>query len=416
MKIDHQKILIYDGSKGAVLQIQGLENGESADAWNLTHPNTVSSLYRAYAAAGADILQTNTFCANRVQLSGHGLANRLYDINYAGVALAKEAAAGLLVAASIGPTGLITQPAGTLSFDEAYEIFREQIQPLADAGADILHFETFSDLCELRAALAAAQEFTLPVFATVTVENQRTLYGNPAEVCALVCERLGATLTGINCSGGAESILGAIEAMHLAVSIPLLAKPNAGLPVLEAGKLTYTQTPDAFAAYAQSFVQNGVRLVGGCCGSTPEFIRALREAVDTLSPAPEFGPRGTFLASPYAFYDLTGLHAKTPVARITVCAAPYDVVEAACEAEADVLLLDFSACEPDFDMAEFVANFSLSVRAPVVITGGEATPIHAFLRRYTGCAGVCPGVVETLKQAGLPDYGAQAIPSAILEG
>jgi 5-methyltetrahydrofolate--homocysteine methyltransferase len=407
-------VLVYDGSKGVMLQLQGLQSGESAELWNLTHPEAVEALYRAYIDAGADILQTNTFCGNRVALERHGLTDKLYDINYAGVALAKKAAGGKVpVAASIGPTGLITQPAGTLSFEDAYGIFLEQIRPLADAGADFLHFETFGDLSELRAALVAAQGYNIPVFATVTVDNgPRTLYGNPASVCALAAERLGAVMTGVNCSGGAESILGAIQQMQGAVSLPLIAKPNAGLPEMINGKLTYSQTPEEFASYAQALVNSGVRLAGGCCGTGPEYIRALREKLGAIA-IPPFAPepKDAYIASAYAQFNLAAFENGSPgVERLALTGDPYDAIDEASDAEADCLLLDFSAAG-ELDMQDFAANFSLSVRTPVILTGDAAAAesISGFLRYYVGVAGITPGAAETLNAANLPVYGAQAV-------
>jgi methionine synthase I (cobalamin-dependent) len=233
LSIHADKVLVFDGSKGVMLQQKGLEGGASAEEWNLTHPEQVREVYQSYIDAGADVIQTNTFCANAPLLKNHGLQEQLYAINYEGAKLALDTVSGtdVQVAASIGPTGLFFQPAGDMTFEMAVNIFKEQLQPLADAGIDVVNFETFTDINEMRAAIIAAKEMGgFQVVASMTYQGARTMSGNPPAACAVTCSALGAMFVGANCSGGPESLIGPIQEMDLVTNTSLCVKPNAGLP------------------------------------------------------------------------------------------------------------------------------------------------------------------------------------------
>ncbi len=275
-----EKVLIYDGSKGYMLQKMGLKGGECGEYWNITHPEEVRKIYKAYKDAGSDVIQTNTFPGNRINLEKYGLGDKVYEINYAGVRLAKEVMGkDGYVAASVGPTGLLFEPNGQLTFEEAYDIFSQQVKAVYDGGADVINFETFTDLAEMRAALMAAKENSdLPVICSLSFEaNGRTLMGTDPCTAAIVLNSLGADMVGINCSVGPELMLNVVKKMHEAGGVYLSVKPNAGLPEVIDGQTVYTESPDNFARIACEFVGYGARLIGGCCGTTPEFISAIKE-------------------------------------------------------------------------------------------------------------------------------------------
>ncbi len=381
-----QRVLIYDGSKGVVLQSMGLTSGEIGELWNIDHPEKVSELYRNYRVAGSDVLQTNTFSANRTSLAAHGAAEKLYEINYEGVRLAKAVADGAFVSASVGPTGQMMAPFGSMTFEKAYEVYAEQAKVLEEAGADAIHFETFMDLSELRAAILAAKENTkLPVIVSIALEeNGATLMGCPPAICAKICEAAGADVVGVNCSCGPETLLKPVQEMAKSCSLPIVAKPNAGLPVTENGVSVYKQTPEEFAAFAPAFLQAGVRLFGGCCGTTPDFIAAVSKALDgaeTGRPDPE---EGRFICS---YSKLMALDGEYETETVDASADPDDTVDDAQDAaeDADVIVLDFGD-GADYDIAEMTANLCSMVRTPVIARGDNAS-VEAFLRCYPGIAG-----------------------------
>lgn len=281
--------ILCDGAMGTMLYARGVPFNHCFDELNLSRPEIVLGIHRAYVEAGAEVLETNTFGANRVKLAEHQLANRVSEINAAGVALAqqarRESGRSVYIAASVGPLGQHLAPLGTLTLSEANAAFREQIAALAEAGADLIILETFSALDELREAVLAARAVChLPVVASATfAQDGRTLLGhNPVEVATALRE-LGVDVIGVNCSTGPSGVLAVIEQMRPAVDdIPLLAQPNAGWPQHYQQRLIYPAAPGYFADYARRFLQKGVTIVGGCCGTTPEHIRAMRRAMDAV--------------------------------------------------------------------------------------------------------------------------------------
>lgn len=401
------RVLIYDGSKGVMLQLKGLSGGDSAEEWNLTHPEKVKEVYGSYIAAGADVIQTNTFCANAPSLQNHGLEDKLYEINYEGARLALSCAegTGVAVAASAGPTGQFFQPAGDMTFDLMVEVFRQQLRPMKEAGVSIVNFETFTDLNEMRAAIVAAKELGgLEIISSMTFEGERTMSGNTPSACAVTCAALGADIVGANCSGGPESLLEPIHEMGAAVDIPLSVKPNAGLPEMESGVAVFKQQPEDFARSAAGFIGNGVRLIGGCCGSGPDHIRALREEIDHME-LPQ-GERRTeqMLASAYEAVPVSGIktvemnvHTDGILAGMQsgdyyclMDAIPQDA------GEADAVILDFGGMEADFDLWSFTSTLCMFLKKPVIVKAGNAEVAEGFLRYYAGRAGLmADGLKET---------------------
>ena len=280
------RVYLYDGSKGFLLMQEGLKSGECPDLWNLERKDTVYNIHRAYVDAGSDIIQTNTLQASRPHLEIRGLYGQLPQINREGVRLARKAASGkALVAASIGPTGCLMRPLGPLKVSEAEEIFAEQIRAILEAEPDILHFETFISLAELRAAVLAAKALTdLPLIATLAFEkNARTVMGDEMNACITILEALGVDCAGANCSLSPDDMLEIFTKLpedRLKAQFPLCSKPNAGIPTVLNGETCYGATVQEYCDTIEGFVRAGVRLVGGCCGSAPEHIAAMRLIVD----------------------------------------------------------------------------------------------------------------------------------------
>lgn len=284
-----KRVIVLDGATGTNLQKAGMPSGVCPEQWILEHPQVLIDLQRAYVEAGADIVYAPTFTANRIKLKEYGLEERLDEMNRALAALSKEAVAkDTLVAGDLTMTGKQLEPIGDLPFETLIEVYREQARLLADAGVDLFVVETMMSLQETRAALIAIREVCdLPVMASLTYESDgRTLYGTDAKTAMTVLQSLGADAVGLNCSTGPKEMLSAVKEMQGVANIPILAKPNAGLPQLENGATVYRMTPEEFAAAGAALVEAGASIVGGCCGTTPAHIRALADAVKGIQ-APE---------------------------------------------------------------------------------------------------------------------------------
>ncbi len=281
-------VLVCDGAMGTMLYARGVFLNRSFDELNLTQPDLVEAVHREYVRAGADVVETNTFGANRMKLFGFGLAEQVHAINVQGVRLARRAAPDRVwVAGAIGPLGVRVEPWGKLGLDEAEAIYREQVQALLDGGVDLFILETFRDLNEIGAALAAVRALSdLPVVAQMTTEEDgNSLDGTPPETFAPELVRRGADLVGVNCSVGPAAMLETVERMARVTDAWLSAQPNAGRPREVEGRTLYLSSPEYLASYARRFIASGVKLVGGCCGTTPEHIREIKTAVQALAPA-----------------------------------------------------------------------------------------------------------------------------------
>jgi homocysteine S-methyltransferase len=285
--------LLADGAMGTVLYARGVFINRCYDELNLSDPGLILAVHEEYLQAGAEIVETNTFGANRFRLGRHGLAEKVNEINAAGVRIAREAVAHLKdkqageawVAGSVGPLGVRLEPLGKTGLDEARAAFAEQIRALAAAGVDLLSIETMPALNEAREALAAAREVApeLPVLVMVTVDDDSNCLdgSSPAQAAALLTE-WGAGAIGVNCSTGPATVLTAIEAMRAATTLPLAAMPNAGMPRAVEGRNIYLCSPEYMASFARKAIAAGAQLVGGCCGTTPNHIRAMRSAMRAL--------------------------------------------------------------------------------------------------------------------------------------
>jgi 5-methyltetrahydrofolate--homocysteine methyltransferase len=271
--------VITDGAWGTQLQARGLPTGACPDGWNLEHPDRVEEVARAYVEAGSDVILTNTFGANRFLLVRHGLADKTAEINRAGVEISRRAAGGKArVFASIGPSGVMLMM-GDVSPEELQAAFAEQAQALAEAGADAIVVETMSDPAEARLAVAAAKETSLPVVGCMVFDSgkghDRTMMGTTPEQAAEVLAAAGADVIGSNCGQGIEGFVAICRRLRAATDRPIWIKANAGRPELVDGKTVFAQTPEKFAASVPELVEAGAAFLGGCCGTTPEFIRAV---------------------------------------------------------------------------------------------------------------------------------------------
>ncbi len=290
----NERILICDGAMGTMLYEKGISFDHCFDEINLSRPELVREIHEAYLDAGADIIETNTFGGNRFRLTQHGLEDRISAINEAGVRLARETAdrksdelgRPVFVAGSVGPLGKPLEPIGKIRREEAAEYFKEQIALLAGAGVDVIMIETISDLEEAREAVRAARSVTdLPVVAQMSFNDEgKTLMGNkPAEVARALMD-LGADIVGANCSMGPQVLLEVLERMAAVEGTRVSIQPNAGLPRYVGGRYIYLASPEYFGEYARLFASAGVRIVGGCCGTTPEHIRTIRKAIGIHAP------------------------------------------------------------------------------------------------------------------------------------
>jgi methionine synthase I (cobalamin-dependent)/5,10-methylenetetrahydrofolate reductase len=277
-----ERVLVCDGAMGTMLYAKGVFINKSFDALNVTQPDLVAEVHQEYVRAGADVLETNTFGANRVKLASFGLFDKLHSINEQGAKIARHAARDqAYVAGAIGPLGIRIEPWGKTSIEEARQFFLEQARALADGGVDLFILETFRDLNEIGAAIDAVRSFSdLPIVAQMTTEEDgNTLDGTPPERFAPELERRGATVIGVNCAVGPAPMLDTIERMEAVTKLRLSAQPNAGQPRDVEGRNIYLCSPDYMASYARRFIMHNVRLVGGCCGTTPEHIRQIKTAV-----------------------------------------------------------------------------------------------------------------------------------------
>jgi homocysteine S-methyltransferase len=287
-----ERVLVCDGAMGTMLYGKGVFINRCFESLTSTDPEMVRDVHRQYLRAGADVIETNTFGANRMKLRAFGLGNRVAELNEAAACLARavrdtaNGGATAYVAGAIGPLGVRVEPWGRTGVDEAEALFREQAEALAAGGVDLFMLETFRDLNEIGAAIAAIRAVSdLPIVAQMTTEEDgNSLDGIPPEQFAPVLVERGADVVGLNCSVGPAPMLETIERMAGVVSVPLAAQPNAGKPRDIEGRNLYLCSPDYMASYARRFVALGVRLVGGCCGTTPDHIRQIQLALKSMAP------------------------------------------------------------------------------------------------------------------------------------
>ena len=280
-----QKILVMDGAMGTQLMERGVRPEDCFDAQNLKKPEIVLAVHKAYVQAGADIIETNTFGANRIKLADYGLDKKVHDINLEAAKLARKAIGeNGFVCGSMGPLGKMLDPLGEITYDQAYEVFAEQAKALEEGGVDCVSIETISDLQEMRAAVIAVKSQTkLPVIASLTYdEGEKTVYGTTPEVAVAVLEPLGIDIIAANCSTGPEGMLKVAKKLLAVSRVPVMVMPNAGMPELIGNRAVYQMTPERFGSFAKKFAEMGVAIIGGCCGTGPEHIRAIKSQITSI--------------------------------------------------------------------------------------------------------------------------------------
>ena len=399
--MDKAEIILLDGGMGTMLQAAGLPLGELPELWNVTQPETVSAVQRRYAGAGSKVLYTNTFGANRYKAAGCGYG--VGELVAAGVRCARSAAEGfdgVRVALDIGPTGRLLEPLGDLSFEEAYDVFREIVTAGAAAGADLVVIETMSDLGEMRAAVLAAKEnCELPVWATMTFEaTGRTFLGVTVGAMALTLTGLGVDALGFNCSLGPKELLPLVEELRRWTELPLILKPNAGLPDPATGD--YHITPAEFAAELSKAPEKGVTILGGCCGTTPAFIRATAEALSCTRPAARSETTCRGVCGSTAAVALDGVRVIgeriNPTGKKRFQQAlregdiDYIVARGIEQQDAGADVLDVNVGLPGLDepalMRRTVRALQAAVDLPLQIDSSDPRAIEAGLRAYCGKA------------------------------
>ncbi len=394
------EIILLDGAMGTMLQAEGLPLGQLPELWNITRPETVTAVQRRYVEAGSRVLYTNTFGANRNKASGCGYG--VAALVEGGVRCARAAAEGrdVKVALDVGPIGQLLEPLGSLGFDEAYDVFREIVTAGAKAGADLIVIETMSDLQEMRAAVLAAKEnCSLPVWATMTFEaTGRSFLGVTVPAMALTLTGLGVDALGFNCSLGPKELLPLVRELREWTSLPLIVKPNAGLPDPATGE--YHISPGDFAEALKEAVALGVGIVGGCCGTTPDFIRAAAEALKPLSPGPRPAAKRRGVCCAVAAVELDG--ARVIGERINPTGKKrfqqalregdldYIVRRGVEQQDAGAEILDVNVGLPGLDEADMmrrtVKALQAAVDLPLQIDSSDPKAIEAGLRACCGKA------------------------------
>ncbi|MDH6365713.1 5-methyltetrahydrofolate--homocysteine methyltransferase [Enterococcus sp. PF1-24] len=390
------KVLLFDGAMGTMMQKHGLPVGMEPEYFNLSHPETVKEIHQAYVSAGADVITTNTFQANRLKLA----AEQLPEIISAAVKLA-QAANPRYVAYDMGPTGQLMAPMGTLSFDEAYDVFKEQALLAEAAGADVVILETMSDLLETKAAILAIKENTnLPIFCTMTFQaDGRTFVGTDPITAVLTLQSLGIAAVGLNCSLGPQELLPLVEKMLQYAKITVMVQANAGLPEMKNGQTVYRISESDYGTAVKEMLTKGVRIVGGCCGTTPAFIKELRGIIDATP---------FMLAKPEIVTAVTsgnqsvilnqGLHLigerinPTGKKRLKEALRSNDISyllkEALKQVEAGADILDVNVGLPEIDEAEMmqraVTEIQGIVTTPLQIDSSSVAAIETGARYYNG--------------------------------
>ncbi len=428
-----RKYLVLDGATGTFLQQSGMPAGVCPEQWALENPHVLKNIHKSYKDAGSNIVYTCTFGGNRLKLKTYGLEDKVHEFNRDLVKLAKEALGDDAYAAgSIGPIGHFIEPLGPLTFEEAYDIFKEQIQGMIDGGADMLVIETMIDVQETRAALLAARDLCdLPVIVSLTYgDDGRTLTGSDPATAIITLQSLGADAIGTNCSTGPDKMLNIIKQMKPYARIPVMAKPNAGLPVIKDGKTVFNLDAKGFAKYIPDFMEHGVRLMGGCCGTSPDFIKEIstRFAGKTPPPLQQGAVQAVTSRSKTAFFNndkpvLVIGERINPTGKKTLSAQLKDgtlseVKRFAIEQKdggADIL--DVNVGVPGIDekaaMRNVLINLSSFTDLPLCIDSSDPAVLEDALKIYPGRALVNSISAESEKIAALAPVLAKYNPMVI---
>ncbi len=396
------KITLLDGAFGTMLQQKGLLTATVPEANNLTHPEIITEIHREYIRSGAEIIYASTFGVNRYKLEGTSYSvSQLVEAAVKNAQMARDAEnPQVKIALDCGPIGKMMKPNGDMSFEEAYQIFEEIVSAGEQAGVDLIVFETFTDLAEMKAGILAAKEHTnLPIFASMSFEaNGRTFAGVPISAAALTLSGLGVSAVGINCSLGPEQILPLAAELAKWTNLPILIKPNAGLPNPETDQ--YEITPEEFAEITARFADLGAVFIGGCCGTTPQYISALRDRLSGKRPAARQAIHRTALCSAERTVEIDEVRIvgerinPTGKKRFKTALAEHDIAyiltQALEQTAAGAEILDVNVGLPGLDeaavMAEVVEAIQSVSNVPLQIDSGDPKTIEAALRIYNGKA------------------------------
>ncbi len=415
--LSFDRVLVCDGAMGTMIHSKGVALGSSFDEVNVSHPEVIEAIHREYLDAGAEIIETNTFGANRLKLESYGLSTRVRELNLAGAAIARKCAGDrAFVAGSVGPTGRLMQPFGPMGFGEAFDVYREQTSALCEGGVDLLIIETIQDLREAKAAILAAKACTeVPIVCQMSFSQEgRTMMGTSPDVAAVVLSAMGVRLVGTNCSTGPADMLDVLQSMAAVTDLGLSAQPNAGLPRFYDGRLIYLSTPEYMADFARQFVEAGAVLVGGCCGTTPEHIKAIAEAVAGMKPARHRVSGIMRIASRSKRFDI-GTGGMTIIGSGLSTSATGDVtadikesrfrlVQDAAESQfrqgADVILVDCDLV-PQASLARFIGLVQTACSSAICLTGSKVEMLDSALSAVEGRAfvmlrGSVSAVIESL--------------------
>ncbi len=432
-----EEFLIIDGAMGTQLQERGLADaGEIPELLNFSNPDDIVAIHKRYVASGAEVITTNTFGANACKLEGRA---KVADVYAAAAACARKAGAPY-IAGDIGPVGALLEPMGTMSFGEAYDLFAEQVDAIVASGCDLVLIETMADLREAKAAVLAAREHSdLPVFVTMTFgEDGRTFLGTSPQVSAEVLSSMGANAVGLNCSLGPAELVGAAKEMAARNRCPLMVQPNAGLPHVEDGRTVFDVSAQDFARAMGEMVEAGASIIGGCCGTSPDYISELRALVSAKKPVARPYEPATVLCSAQEAVVLPALRAHIAVIgeRINPTGKPklkaalragdldYLVGEAVMQQEHGADVLDVNVGLPELDEPQMltaaVDKLASTVTLPLVIDSSDPVAVEAAVRGYAGkpLINSVNGKQESL-EAVLPivrRYGCAVIGLALDEG
>ena len=400
--LEGRRHLLFDGGMGTMLQAAGLEAGALPELLNLSEPDAITAVHAAYVAAGSEVVTTNTFGANAHKLGDAATVEEIFD---AAVRCARASGARY-VAGDIGPLGALMRPMGTLSFDEAYNLFAQQVRAAATAGVDLFVIETMTDLAEIRAAVLAAKENSdLPIFATMTFEEDgRTFLGTSPEVAAITLDALGADVVGINCSLGPAELRPLAARMLAVTEKPVMVQANAGLPHVEDGRTVYDIDPVAYAAAVRGMVDDGVGIIGGCCGTNPDYIRLLADIVRdrapqqrSMEPAFTVTSAQRAVALPCSEQRIAVIGERiNPTGKKRLQAAlragdlDYVVGQGISQQEQGADILDVNVGMPELDEVALLPRVCEQLQAstvlPLQIDSTDPTAIEAAVRRYAGRA------------------------------
>ena len=377
--------LILDGATGTELQKRGFTGSECAEAWTLSHPEAILEIQRGYVEAGSRVLYTPTFGANAVKLEAHGIFNQVEDYNFRLAALSRKAAGeSAWVAGDLAPTGLFLYPLGNARFEELLEVYTEQAAALEKAGVDLFVIETMMTVSDARAAVLAVKQVSeKPIFVSFTCdENGRTLTGSDIAAVLQIMQGMGVDAFGLNCSVGPDKMLPQLRRLHEISRVPLIAKPNAGIPEIADGRTVYNCTPEAFTADLEEMADAGVMIFGGCCGTTDAHIAALKEKTAGLKFSPP-DPQHAELLPCATEKELFFLDPAVGGGEALICGADLeDRLEDALEEELPFVTVEIR--HPD--ELEYFADAQVMITKPLCLRCADAGLLEQALMLYQGRA------------------------------